>query len=104
MVGTEEWEVDPHIPCLPNTFLTQTLLFMCSYSFLPRYVLSIRESLSSSETGNSSHKGHVKEEGQGQEQDRKQTSLLRFFDFEDEVASRDVDFHSLTKLHFLVYQ
>ena len=65
---------------------------MCSYSLLPRYVLSIRESLSSSETGNSSHKGHVKEEGQGQEQDRKQTSLLRFFDSEDEVASRDVDF------------
>ena len=65
---------------------------MCSYSLLPRYVLSIRESLSSSETGNSSHKGHVKEEGQGQEQDRKQTSLLRFFDSEDEVASRDVYF------------
>ena len=65
---------------------------MCSYSFFPRYVLSIRESLSPSETGNSSHKGHVKEEGQGQEQDRKQTSLLRFFDSEDEVASRDVYF------------
>ena len=65
---------------------------MCSDSLLPWNVLSIRESLSSSATGDPSHKGHVKKEGQGQEQDRKQTSLFRFFDTEDEVASRDVDF------------
>ena len=69
-------------------------IFICSNSLLSGHVLSIRESISSSATGDPSHKGHVKEEGQGQEQDRKQTSLFRFFDTEDEVASRDVDFHS----------
>ena len=79
------------LSCLVS-FIINTSLLMCSDSLLPGNVLPIRESLSSAAAGDPSHKGHVKEEGQGQEQDRKQTSLFRFFDTEDEVASRDVDF------------